>query len=48
MHSAVGLSVAQNRKPLMSPLLASHLKHLGLRGVEDYAAKKESTAPSCA
>ena len=38
MHSAVGLSFADSKKPLVSSRLASRIQRLGLGGFEDYLA----------
>jgi chemotaxis protein methyltransferase CheR len=38
MHSAVGLSFADSKKPLVSTRLAGRIKRLGLGGFEDYFA----------
>jgi chemotaxis protein methyltransferase CheR len=38
MHSAVGLSFAANKKPLVSSRLAPRIQRLGLGGFEDYVA----------
>ncbi len=42
MHSAIGLSFADSKKPLVSSRLASRIQRLGLGGFEDYLALIES------
>ena len=42
LHTAVGLSFAQSKKPLVSARLAGRIQHLGLEDFEDYADLLES------
>jgi chemotaxis protein methyltransferase CheR len=43
MHSAIGLSFAANKKPLVSSRLAARIQRLGLPGFEDYYALISAT-----